>query len=84
VVQPGEPVWLDEDRAWALALTDVESELCPGGCGQPIAESTAVGNDEAYDVRVTQCHACATLARRTEDRSTQGELFQVIKDPNHH
>jgi hypothetical protein len=72
-------LWLDEDRAWALALTDVEGETCPGGCGQPTSESTAVGMDDAYDVKFTQCHACGTVARRSEDRPNRGELIQVTK-----
>lgn len=73
-----EPEWDDEERAWAYALTDVEAEMCPGGCGQPLAESTAVGADEDYDVLFVQCHACATRARRQEDRSNPGELLRVV------
>ncbi|MGW8901665.1 hypothetical protein [Streptomyces sp. NPDC055753] len=34
VVADGEPLWLPEDRAWALALLQVEADACPD-CGQP-------------------------------------------------
>jgi hypothetical protein len=34
VVAEGEPLWLDEDRAWALALLEVEADSCPE-CHQP-------------------------------------------------
>lgn len=74
-----EPEWDDDERGWAYALADVEAEMCPGGCGQPVAESTAVGADDDYDVKFIQCHACATRARRQEDRDNQGELLVVVK-----
>jgi hypothetical protein len=74
-----EPEWDEEQRGWAYALADIEADLCPGGCGQPLVESTAVGADDDYDVRFIQCHACAARARRTEDRDSQGELLVVVR-----
>jgi hypothetical protein len=74
-----EPEFDDDDRAWVYALTDVEAEMCPGGCGQPLAESTAVGADDDYDVQILACHACTARARRLEDRRASGEVVRVIR-----
>jgi hypothetical protein len=74
-----EPEFDDDDRAWAYALADVEGQMCPGGCGQPLEESTAVGADDDYDVHILQCHACATRSRRLEDRRTSGEVVRVVR-----
>ncbi|NYV73180.1 hypothetical protein [Streptomyces sp. UH6] len=59
---PGEPLWLDEDRDWALALLHVEADQCPD-CGSPWGEATAQENEYAYASDLTQCHACAESAR---------------------
>lgn len=56
-----------------------EAGLCPGGCGQPLEESTAVGADENYRARILACHACTTRERAIEDRDTRGELVFVTK-----
>jgi hypothetical protein len=73
-----EPEWNDDDRAWAYALADVEAEMCPGGCGQPLAESTAVGADDDYFPHRLQCHACAQK-RRVEQESNPGDLVWVVR-----
>lgn len=62
VVAPGEPLWLPEDRAWALALAEVEKDSCPD-CGQPWSEASKVENEYAYKAELLRCHACATGAR---------------------
>jgi hypothetical protein len=62
---PGEPLWLPEDRAWALALLQVEAEACPD-CGQPWAESAAPESEEAYTAAIHRCWACAAGARTVE------------------
>jgi hypothetical protein len=77
VLAPGEPLWLDDDRAWAYALADVEAEICPCGCGQPMAESTAMGADEAYEAHVVTCHAGAAKERLVEGRNIPGALLYV-------
>lgn len=59
---PGEVLWLDEDRAWAMALAQVEADRCPD-CGHPWSETSAADNEFAYTAEVTRCHACATGAR---------------------
>lgn len=59
---PGEPLWLDEDRDWALALLEVEADTCPG-CGQPLSESTHSDNEFAYTASASRCHSCAAMRR---------------------
>lgn len=63
VVKPGEPLWLADDRWWALALLEAESGLC-GDCGQPLHESTHADNEYEYDAAVSRCHGCAAAGRR--------------------
>ncbi|NXY93499.1 hypothetical protein HYE82_03560 [Streptomyces sp. BR123] len=63
-VAPGEPLWLDEDRAWALALAEVERDSCPD-CGHPWSEASAPESEFQYDVTLLRCHACAAGARET-------------------
>jgi hypothetical protein len=62
---PGEALWTDEDRAWALALLQVEAEVC-GGCHQQLSESTDEALEEAWQAEVVLCHACATAGRHAE------------------
>lgn len=61
-VQPGEPLWLPEDRYWALALAEVEADACPE-CGQPWGEATDAANEFAYKATLIRCHACSTSSR---------------------
>lgn len=60
-VAPGEPLWLDEDRAWALALAQVERDSCPD-CGQPWSESSSKDHEFAYEAELLRCHACSAGA----------------------
>jgi hypothetical protein len=62
---PGEPLWLPEDRAWAIALLDVEAEACPD-CGQPWSESAAMGAEGTYTADIHRCWACAAGAVAVE------------------
>jgi hypothetical protein len=62
VVVEGEPLWLDEDRHWALALAEVEADSCPD-CGQPWSEATDSKNEEAYRAHLVRCHACSISAK---------------------
>ena len=64
VVEPGEPLWLDEDRDYALALHFLDAETC-SGCGQSRSESTALENEGAYSVEPVRCHACAAMSRQS-------------------
>lgn len=60
---PGEPLWTDEDRAWALALADIERDACPG-CGEPWSESSDKDSEGQYTAEVLRCHACAAGAAK--------------------
>lgn len=62
VVAPGEPLFTEEDRAWALALAEVEADTCPD-CGQPWSEATDPKNEEQYKAELILCHACAMSAK---------------------
>lgn len=71
VVAEGEPLWLPEDRAWALALLAVEADACPD-CGKPWVEATDPDNEFAYEADLVQCHACATSARKVRSHQEGG------------
>ena len=62
VVQDGEPLWLDEDRAWALALLEAEKNSCPE-CGQPWDIATDPKNEFAFTAELIRCHPCTTSAQ---------------------
>lgn len=65
---PREPKWTDEDRAWAIALTMEESEVCPG-CGRQLAECSDPRNEFGYKVTAWKCHACTA-------KDTEGEQYR--------
>lgn len=69
---PGEPLWLDSDRAWALALQSHEASI-HDGCGQPVAESFSREGEGAYRADAIRCHACAAIRREQRARSKDGE-----------
>ncbi|MFD0405023.1 hypothetical protein [Kitasatospora sp. NPDC127116] len=64
VVGPGEPLWTDSDRAWALALLAVEDETCRG-CGQPIGEATSPDTEGRWEAELIRCHPCTTASTTT-------------------
>lgn len=55
-----EPEWSDEDRAYALALTDYDANRCPG-CGGQLDETT--DPKIADRVHHTKCHRCVAIAK---------------------
>ncbi|MFB7671682.1 hypothetical protein ACFC26_09715 [Kitasatospora purpeofusca] len=69
--RPGEPLWTDDDRAWALALLAVEAETC-SGCGHPLTDALASDQEEAWRAEILRCHACATGARHVDSWRTAG------------
>ena len=82
----GEPLWLDEDRAWAMALHDLELDTCPG-CGQPHSESTLPENEYGYTAVASRCHACSEIRRAqrkfldgSDQKAADGLTFHVTKD----
>ncbi|MFB7360495.1 hypothetical protein [Streptomyces gardneri] len=79
VVADGEPLWLPEDRAWALALLQVEADACPD-CGQSWGEATDKANEFAYRAELIRCHACTTSAsavRAYQDKGGASEGLHV-------
>jgi hypothetical protein len=71
VVADGEPLWLPEDRDWALALAAVEADTCPE-CGQPWSEATDIANEGHYRAELIRCHACTASAQRVKAYQDKG------------
>lgn len=80
---PGEPLWLAEDRWWALALLEAEAGTCRD-CGMPTAESTDPANEYGYTAEPFLCHGCVAVALRVRalqdgDARTDGLQVHVHK-----
>ncbi len=69
--QPGEPLWLEDDRAWAYALSVVEADRCPD-CRQPWDEATDPENEFKWRGELAKCHACAAAARAIAQHEKAG------------
>lgn len=67
----GDPLWTDEDRAWALAWQAYLAELC-SGCGHSLTETLEKKNQFAYDAEIIRCHACAATHRVMEKFTKDG------------
>ena len=75
----GEPLWLPEDRAWALALAHVEADTCPQ-CHQPWSEATAPEAEDNYRAELIRCHACTASAQKVtayQDKGGKSEGLHV-------
>lgn len=73
MVAEGEPLWLPEDTAYALAW-QAEQDLTCDGCGQPTDESMSPEAEGAYKVSPKRCHACSERGRVSDDwHSRQGD-----------
>ncbi|MFF2522230.1 hypothetical protein [Streptomyces liangshanensis] len=70
-VAPGEALWLNEDREWAMALAEVEADRCPD-CKEPWSESSDPANEFAYRADLLRCHTCATAARTAHAHQESG------------
>lgn len=63
---PGEPLFLDEDTAGALALAEEERDTCPS-CGMPKAWCRDPRNQfGVFEPTEEQCHVSYVLATRRE------------------
>lgn len=71
VVKQREPLWLPEDRAWALALAEVEADQCPG-CSRPWSEVSDPAAEDTYQAEVMRCHACSASARHVNAYQQSG------------
>jgi hypothetical protein len=81
-----EPEWTEQDRAEALALALYRSWLCPGGCGQPLRESTThYETGPHYEAKRIRCRACdaraeaSALAADKKVERPEALLYSVIK-----
>jgi hypothetical protein len=80
-----EPEWTDQDRAEALALAMWRSALCPGGCRQPLDESTShYDKGPSYEAKSMTCRACAELqvsqrAKAERSANEDGRLWHIVK-----
>jgi hypothetical protein len=76
-----EAEWDDNERAWAIALKQVEADTCPG-CGEPRSESTHRDAEGGYEVDLPIiCNACTPLNkardRYAEAGMDRGLFFEV-------
>lgn len=68
---PGEPLWLPEDRWWALALAEVEAGICRD-CGHPLVESTAPENSGKYKAGLVRCFGCLAVSKKLATHQAGG------------
>ncbi|MFD0570132.1 hypothetical protein ACFQ0T_14025 [Kitasatospora gansuensis] len=73
---PGEALWTAEDRAWALALLEVEAQAC-SGCGHPLAETLDPELEDRWAAEALRCHACATAARHVDRWQNAAETAEA-------
>lgn len=58
-----EAEWDDDERAWVLALLELEADTCPG-CGGQMSVTTEAGAEGHYHVPApTRCHQCTALSQ---------------------
>lgn len=58
--------WDDDERAWAIALIEYESDKCPG-CGGQLEETTDPKTEGRWKVPYpTRCQRCTALASAQE------------------
>lgn len=68
--------WSDEDRLLAVALDLHEGDLCPGGCGHYLDQTSE--EDGWHEAHTVTCDACAARDRhRQESESQPGEMVYV-------
>lgn len=59
---PADTPWSDDDRAWALALLQVEAATC-SGCDHDLADGTDPDGEFSWAAEAVRCHACAAIER---------------------
>ena len=77
--KPGKK-WTARDRAFALALTLYEADLCQG-CGQPMSMSSG-DHPHDYDIRTTGCMGCSEIEEHRDNskKPLPGEKTYVVRD----
>lgn len=66
--------WSEADRFLAMALTLHDRDLCPGGCGHYLDETSEM--DGWHEVQHTVCDACRARDE-SQDQPQPGELRWV-------
>lgn len=77
-----EAEWTDEDLDWAIAQAAEDADICPGGCGHHLSETTHPDAEGEYTAPLpTRCHACTPLEQRKEEyrESPPGLLFPIVR-----
>ena len=73
---PGEPLFLQEDTAWAIALHEQRqaeaAEKCPL-CGLPVAVCRDPDNQFRFAAASEQCHATYAIASAQAKDKAKGE-----------
>ena len=76
--RPGEPLWLAEDRWWALALQALEADSCKS-CGVSLSISTSIDGEDAFDAEPVTCHGCRMAASRVKVLQDQGSRMEGVQ-----
>ncbi len=64
-VAPGEALWTETDRVYALALLAYEADVC-AGCGGSREETMQPESEGMYTGEAYKCHGCAAVARASD------------------
>lgn len=57
-----EPEWDEDERAWAIALLELDADTCPG-CGGMLTDTTAPDAEGKYVASApTRCHKCTAIS----------------------
>lgn len=66
-MEQGEPLWLEEDRDYAVALQEFEDNTCDG-CGEQLDVSTDPAHSHQYRLEPpTICWGCMAVRRDLAD-----------------
>src|SRR5690606_23630562 len=77
-VKDGEALWSDQDRIDALVWQAEEDEKLP--CGHDRATALDPDNEDAFEVRRIQCHACKAIhddVSKLEDVASTRFMFFI-------
>jgi hypothetical protein len=61
IVNPGDPLWSQDDTDLAVALTEIDGERHT--CGHPRSESMDPAHEFDWEAEAVRCHACAARDR---------------------
>ena len=84
IQQPGEPLWLEKDRQWALAWQYDQDVRMPCGCHPD--DAGGIENADRFTATPRVCHRHRAVGEATEQRSKSetdtlhGVWFQIEKE----